>query len=218
MGIQMKQLKLLGACLGAIGAMAVAGSASAATFTFSNPAPISIPGNSNATPFPSTINVSGITNVTDVNVVLNGLSHTYSDDIHMVLVGPGGQAVALMVDVGLTSDWTNNTVTFSDGAPVITFTDPGSDGTFGPSGPGSFCSLAQCVGAGALLSVFNGLDPNGVWGLYILDQITLDVGDIANGWDLVFEASEIPGPGALLLFATGLAGLGFKTRKRKRAA
>src|SRR5262249_34748970 len=38
----------------------------------------------------------------------------------------------------------------------------------------------------ATLSVFRGLDPNGVWSLYVLDDTTPDSGFIANGWSLQF--------------------------------
>ena len=38
--------------------------------------------------------------ITDVNVQINGLSHTYPDDIDMLLVSPGGQNAIFMSDAG----------------------------------------------------------------------------------------------------------------------
>ena len=60
------------------------------TRTFSNSTAISIPSSGKATPYPSTINVSGMSGViSKVIVKLNGLNHTYPDDLDILLVGPG---------------------------------------------------------------------------------------------------------------------------------
>ena len=54
-----------------------------------------------ATPYPSTCVVSGVTGtVSDVNVNLNGMSHTYPDDVDMLLVSPDGQNAIFMSDAG----------------------------------------------------------------------------------------------------------------------
>ena len=54
-----------------------------------------------STPYPSTISVGGLgTKVSDVNLSLTGLSHTFPDDIDMLLVGPGGQQATVMSDAG----------------------------------------------------------------------------------------------------------------------
>lgn len=44
-----------------------------------------------ATPYSSTIEVSGVSgSIVSVVVRLNGLSHTFPDDLDIVLVGPSG--------------------------------------------------------------------------------------------------------------------------------
>ena len=54
-----------------------------------------------ATPYPSTCVVSGLSgSISDVNVQLAGLSHTYPDDIDMLLVSPGGPERDLHVRCG----------------------------------------------------------------------------------------------------------------------
>ena len=68
---------------------------------FSNPAAITINDNAAAVPYPSSIVVSGLGDaLTDINVTLTGWNHTFPDDVDILLVGPGGQNLILMSDVG----------------------------------------------------------------------------------------------------------------------
>ena len=65
---------------------------------FTNPSPITI-SNLNAaaaSPYPLTATVSGLGPILDLNVAVNGLSHTFPSDIGILIVGPGGQKVVLM--------------------------------------------------------------------------------------------------------------------------
>ena len=59
--------------------------------TSTNPAAITINDAANATPYPSTINVSGVTAnvVTKVQVRLNGFGHTFPADVDVLLVEIG---------------------------------------------------------------------------------------------------------------------------------
>jgi hypothetical protein len=74
-----------------------------------------------ATPYPSTITVSGLTGViAHLEVTLEGLEHTRLDDLDILLVGPQGQKVMLMSDAG--GEATNLTIlglTFVAGAPPL---------------------------------------------------------------------------------------------------
>ena len=52
-------------------------------------------------PYPSPITVTGLpSRVTDVNVTLGGLTHTFPGDLDFLLVGPGGQQATIMSDAG----------------------------------------------------------------------------------------------------------------------
>jgi hypothetical protein len=83
----------------ALGVMA--GTASAVTKTFSNPSQIDIPDDAHAVPYPSTISVSGFAgNVQKVTATLNGLQHSYLDDVAILLVGPNGTNSILAGHVG----------------------------------------------------------------------------------------------------------------------
>ena len=67
------------------------------------PVNISIPDSGAANPYPSEINVQGVSGtITDVNVTLNGFSHDFPDDVAVQVVSPEptGKSVLLMSDVG----------------------------------------------------------------------------------------------------------------------
>ena len=79
--------------------LAVAASASAGTL-FTNSALIKIPASGSsgtAAPYPSQIAVSGMSGpITDVNVTLHRVGHTFPSDIAVLLVSPSGDTVKLM--------------------------------------------------------------------------------------------------------------------------
>jgi hypothetical protein len=189
--------------------------------TFSSNGPWNIPASGTGTssgaptnPYPLTINVSGITDpVVDVNVRLRGLNHTWPDDIDIVLVGPQGQTVMLMSDVGGSADLINVTLDFSmevnsgplpDNAQIVS-------GTYLPTNigsPDSFPAPAPAGPYGSNLAAFYGLNPNGTWSLYVVDDVGGDTGSLA-GWDL--EIVVVPEPASLSL----LAGLALLARRRR---
>jgi subtilisin-like proprotein convertase family protein len=170
--------------------LALAGARSAQASTFSNPAPITIPDQGPATPYPSTITVSGLTGmVSDVNVTLTGFSHTFPSDVGVLLVGPTGANVVLMDGPDSGNDVSNLTFTFDDAAASslscgdVTLVS----GTYQPNTcfPNDvFPAPAPGGPYGGLLSVFNGTDPNGTWNLYVNDFATGDSGSISGGWSL----------------------------------
>ena len=69
-----------------------------------------------ASPYPATLDVTGLTGViTKVAIRLDGLTHTQTVDLDMLLVAPGGQRAMFMSEVGA-GDVANLTATFEDGA------------------------------------------------------------------------------------------------------
>ncbi len=70
----------------------------------------------NASPYPSSIDVSGLGTVTDVNVTVHAFNHTHPDDIGLVLVAPGGQALELMNAAGDDTNAIDVDFTFDDSA------------------------------------------------------------------------------------------------------
>jgi subtilisin-like proprotein convertase family protein len=144
-----------------------------------------------ASPYPSTRPVSGLSGpVTDVNVTLTGLTHSFPDDIDALLVGPQGQKALLMSDVGTDLDVNEINLTLDDASPVAlpnveqlvtgiyrpTEFDNANDTFPSPAPAGPYANPPQ-------LSVFNGTNPNGFWSLYLDDDNGSDYGAIAE-WSL----------------------------------
>jgi subtilisin-like proprotein convertase family protein len=154
---------------------------------------ISIPASGQASPYPSTITVaSGLGLLTNVKVKLNGWSHTFASDVDVLLVGPGGQSVVLMSDVGSSGTVANVNLTFDDTGPPLGAGTPAS-GTYMPTNIGSsdtFSTPAPAGPYGTTLSVFNGTDPAGVWKLFVIDDGAPDVGNFSGGW--VLELTPVP--------------------------
>jgi len=159
-----------------------------------------------AVPYPSAIDVSDAAGVVvDVDVTLHGFSHTYPDDVGVVLVGPGGESVLLMSDVGGNNDHAVSglDLTFDDEAGRG-LSDKASlrAGTFLPTtgsdkGGGNCCGFTGRNPAprppyGRALSVFDGTDPTGTWDLYVADDSGGDQGRITGGWSLEIELGSGP--------------------------
>ena len=128
------------------------------------------------------------------------------------MVGPKGQNIILMSDVGGSVPAQNITLSLDDA-----FEDNGdgpipdeggieppntSINPVAPTNIGSgdvFPAPAPTPSAATKLSVFNGTNPNGTWKLFALDdeahpvevgQPRLDVGELAGGWSLEITAKS----------------------------
>ncbi len=172
-----------------------------ATSSFSNPGAIVIPGagtgaatGAPANPYPSTINVAGILGtVSKVTAQLINYNHTFPSDVDVLLVGPGGQKMLLMSDAGGGTDAVNVNLTFDDAAADIGATVV--SGTFRPTNIGAGDLFPAPAPAGPYpdpqqLSVFNGVNPNGTWSLYVVDDAGADVGNINGGWRLNITTTD----------------------------
>ncbi len=164
----------------------------AAATVFQNSGVITVPatgsGPAQSNPYPSTIAVSGLSgNVVDVNVTLSGITHTFPDDIDALLVGPFGQNVVLMADSGGSLDVNSVNLTFDDAASSsLSDSTLIASGTYKPTNHGTFngTSPAPAGPYGSALSILNGTNPNGTWGLYVYDDNSADTGSISGGWSL----------------------------------
>jgi uncharacterized delta-60 repeat protein/uncharacterized repeat protein (TIGR01451 family) len=172
---------------------------------FQNANQITINDNTNATPYPATLVVSGVSGpVNHLTVTLHGLSHNFPDDIDILLVGPNGAAVMLMSDAGggLANALNNVTITFDDAAAnVIPDFSRITNGTYrsanhftqvDPMPPFANNTLWNNTS----LATFDGINPNGVWSLYVVDDASGQNGLIANGWSLNIATADPVIPGA----------------------
>ena len=185
---------------------------------FAAPGFISLSDVTVAAPYPSTNLISGVTGaVSKVTVTLHNLSHTFPDDLDILLVGPGGQSVILMSDAGGSADLTSTTLTFDDSVataiPDSTQLTSGTyrTGNYGTAGADSFPAPAPAAPWDLSLDVFNNVDPNGAWRLFVVDDAGTDIGGIAGGWSLAFTtgggfACCQPVPAAPLIVGTTNSG------------
>jgi uncharacterized repeat protein (TIGR01451 family) len=169
------------------------------TTSFSNNAAITIPALGVASPYPSSIAVTGLVGtVSKAVVTLTNLAHASPDDVDILLVSPTGQKMILMSDAGGTIQITNTTLVFDDAAAAaLPDAGPIVSGTFKPSNyqiGDAFPLPAPPAPYEAALSVFNGRNPNGNWSLYVVDDTSLDAGHIANGWRLTLSTSGVLSP------------------------
>ena len=197
--------KLASLILGVSVALVAAAPASAATFTNPNAITISAAGSTNANPYPSSVVVSGMTGpVSDVNVTLNNVSHTFPDDVGIVLVGPAGQALLIQDGAGDDPDLVGITYTLDDQAgaqlPNNTAWAAGSyrptayfsGDSFPAPGPGlvySHPGPAAGGGTATLNGTFSNTNPNGTWRLFVRDFVDGDGGSIAGGWALTVTST-----------------------------
>jgi len=172
------------------------------TQVFANLGSISIPDDGIGVPYPSTLLVSGVTNqIVNVTATLNDFSHSFVLLAAVLLVGPGGQNVALMDGCGNGSDVTNLTLTFDDTAsnqvPTIIGGGPGiiTSGSYLPSyyfPQSTLVPPAPQAPYGTSVTAL-GASPNGTWSLYAYDFSTGDIGSISGGWQLsIVTTAQVP--------------------------
>ncbi|HUS17696.1 MAG TPA: proprotein convertase P-domain-containing protein, partial [Chloroflexia bacterium] len=154
--------------------------------TASNPAPITINDAGPASPYPSNITVAGAGTVASIRVSVTGLTHTWPDDIDMLLVGPNGGKVLLMSDAGGSNDVASVNLTFQDGSPAIPDSAQIASGTYGPADYEAGDVFPAPAPGGpygtSLNTAFLGSNANGTWSLYIVDDAAADLGSISGGW------------------------------------
>ncbi len=177
---------------------AFAGLASAQVYTSSGAITINDSGPAN--PYPSVINVTnGPTSIARLSVRINGLTHTFSPDIDVMLVAPGGQSVILMSDAGNRIDLTGVNLTFADGFPQLAIAQIAS-GTYACTnlqGSEQFAPPAPIASnAQTSLASLMGTNANGAWSLFVLDDANLDSGSIQS-WSLEFDAAATVAQGPI---------------------
>jgi uncharacterized repeat protein (TIGR01451 family) len=168
---------------------------------YSQAARIIIPEYGPGQPYPSQIQVSGISGVvSQVTATLNGFSHTFPHDVNVLLADPAGQELFLMAHVGGAYSVTNLTLTFEDSATQTLPAGQLSSGAFLPTAVTPLNPLpgVPMASSATSLAKFNGTNPNGNWSLYVFDDTQGNAGDIVRGWSLGLTTVSTVNPAAQL--------------------
>jgi uncharacterized repeat protein (TIGR01451 family) len=164
--------------------------------TFANTNVIVIPDVGSASPYPSTITVSGVTGlVGKVTATLSNFNHTYPHDVSVLLVAPSGASTLLMSHAADLSSAAGADLTFDDSAASpLPASGSVASGSWQPSAyapaPVFFTNAPPATNPPAgpygspAMSLFNGSNPNGTWLLFVMDDSSGDRGGISNGWSL----------------------------------
>ncbi|MDX2146237.1 MAG: S8 family serine peptidase [Planctomycetota bacterium] len=122
--------------------------------------------------------VSDSRQILDVNVRLN-INHTYTQDLEISLISPGGTQVLLVNRRGGSGDNFTGTLLDDEATTLISTGAAPFTGSFRPDTP---------------LSAFDGVSAAGFWTLLINDRAALNVGTL-NDWSIDFTlANDIFGP------------------------
>jgi subtilisin-like proprotein convertase family protein len=164
--------------------------------TYSNTAPITINSTGPASPYPSISEVLCVPGLIEkMTVSVSNLTHRFVGDIDMILRSPSGKFIKLMSDVHESRlSVTNLNLIFDDDATVgIPNVGTIPSGTYKPTDYA--VGGSEVVPPGVIvtnLADFKGESPNGVWGLYIVDDQNLDGGSISGGWSMTIWWQDIP--------------------------
>jgi hypothetical protein len=150
-----------------------------------------------ADPYPATLVVSGFHGkIADLDLTLSGFSHEVPDDVDVLLVAPDGTKVQVFSDAGGTTS-TSGVNLKLDADASTNLPDSGGfvDGVFKPVNYDPTETFPDPAPAGpwdTSLDDFDGVDPNGTWKLYVVDDNAdgsgTDVGSI-DDWALTISGA-----------------------------
>ena len=190
--------------LGVAVAICAATAGAMALLTYSNLALITINDGltppTPATPYPSSITVPSVGGtVSSLSVTINGISHTFPDDVDMLLVSPNGSKMVIWSDACGTNatPLSNVFIVVNDSAPTPL---PDAGPCLGQAyKPADYASATDAFpapapappyqrpttnGSATLNGTFAGSSPTGTWSLYVVDDLSGDSGSITSGWSL----------------------------------
>lgn len=147
-----------------------------------------------STPYPSLLNVYGVSGPIQSLSMQITLAHAAPNDLDILLVSPDNRGLVVMSDVGGTAP-VNVSISLSDAAaqPIPT-TLPSSGGIFSyrPTNVGTSDSFASPALKPPYLTNFAGFaggPPNGTWRLFVVDDQSLNSGTITR-WQLTINGAQ----------------------------
>lgn len=225
--IPMLRISLL--CLVLLAATISAPNLSGGLITDSSGSGFSIPDN-DATGISSSITITQDETVTDVEVTLSGLSHTWVGDL-TATISNGTVTSSLFTRVGDAGGTSGDSSTYNGD---YTFSDDGGDlwaeaeaRDFGETVTAADYKATGINDSPVVLATdFNGQSSAGTWTLFMSDVSNGDVGSI-TGWSIQLTttsgsggSSSIPEPGTMTMFTiiVGLGCFGFVRRRDRHRA
>jgi subtilisin-like proprotein convertase family protein len=138
--------------------------------------------------YPQSVQVQGVLgHVQKVTVSIDNMSHPRPDDLDILLVGPSGESVILLSDsgggFGLSAPAGVDLVIADNAASAFPDSAQISSGSYRPTNFGAadvFPAPAPAGGHADNLGAFYGIDPNGTWSLYVVDDETGERGQVAR--------------------------------------
>jgi len=205
--------------LAAVALTAIASAPAFAT-TYSNTTPVVVIDGGETT---SSIAIAGVSgNITSLTLTLNGLSHTYPDDLVFGLLNEDlGLGFVFMSGAGGSIDISSVNLTFSDFAagflPESFVGGQITSGTYLPSNYGQY--EFTFFDNATSFADYNGFSANGAWTLYVDDIFPADGGSLAGGWSLDITTDAVTGPAvpepatwAMMIGGFALAGAAMRRR------
>jgi hypothetical protein len=134
--------------------------------------------------------------VTKVQVVFRNLTHPIANDLDAMVVAPTGANLVVFSDASDANSFSsasNATLTFDDAAASTVPNSPGGipSGSYKPTNnvtnpPDSYPSPAPTPSSQTTLAgAFTGINPNGTWQLFAVDDTSGDVGTMTGGWSVI---------------------------------
>jgi subtilisin-like proprotein convertase family protein len=183
--------------------------------TFSNATDI-CPPDGNTTGTTSTINVSGMSSsLATVTVTIPNISHTWYDDLDIMLISPTGQRLVLMSDCGGNNagNGNRNYVFIQGGTALQDGAEPTASGNVTPT---DFVVTEAWPDGAPTITAMNQLtgNPNGNWVLRVIDDTGFDTGCLLGGWSITITddtpCSGTPNAGVATITSTsGCTGTNF---------
>ncbi|HEX2085515.1 MAG TPA: Calx-beta domain-containing protein, partial [Solirubrobacteraceae bacterium] len=149
-----------------------------------------------AAPFPAVQDVATPGIITDLDVLLEGVTHRLPADVEVVLEGPRGQTVGLLADACSAASVANREWVIDDEV-TGTFLSPCTSGSYRPAGAAqSLPAPAPGAPYGTSLSAFDLTDADGAWKLWVNDDALDNAGYVIDGYTLQMQTR----PGATVGF------------------
>jgi subtilisin-like proprotein convertase family protein len=146
---------------------------------------------SGITESPCTVSGIGIIGgcVTIENVQID-MTHTFVGDLGIFLIGPSGQVLELVTNVGGGGDNFSNTIFTDNSGVFINSGTPPFIGSYRPEGRVTSItppySNAPALGTHTFANTYNGTNADGTWILHINDLLAADIGELIS-WSISFN-------------------------------